>query len=217
MDANEAKKLFEQALEAQRAGRHGEAAGGYREILASYPGHGDAWSNLGIALKMMGDLDGAIEAFSRAIELGAGGGGVYAYLGHALRDAGRLEEAVAAYRRGVEVSGDSRIADSLLVALHAHPGYGRWELFEEHRKWARQFFGGVSIDGRSQFSLTPARSGAVANSPRFSRRERGNSGRALCGGVEFWVECGGGCFFLCCVVSVGVSGGGLCGGSVASE
>src|SRR5882757_6021475 len=108
MDLPEVQRLFETAIRHQQSHRYADAAAIYRQILATHPTHGDAWSNLGIAFKMMGDLDGAISAFTRAIELGAGGGGAYAYLGHALRDAGRLEEAIGAYRRGVEVSGDGR-------------------------------------------------------------------------------------------------------------
>ena len=130
---------FELGLSHQKAGRHVEAIGVYRELLRREAGNGDVWSNLGVALKMIGDLDGAIEAFVRAVELRPGRGDVFAFLGHALRDAGRLEEAITAYRRGVELSGDVRVADSLLVALHAHPGYGRAELYGEHEAWARRF------------------------------------------------------------------------------
>jgi predicted O-linked N-acetylglucosamine transferase (SPINDLY family) len=163
-------KLFELGLSHQRAGRHGQAVGVYRELLAARRENGDAWSNLGVALKMTGDLDGAIEAFGRAVELRPGRGDVYAFLGHALRDAGRLEEAIPAYRRGVEIGGDVRAADSLLVALHAHPGYGRAELYAEHEAWARRFIGADQEQGsRSQSPLTPALSG----------RERGKGGNRL--------------------------------------
>jgi len=139
MDAADAQRLFDLALSHQRSNEHEQAASIYRQILIDHPANADAWNNLGIALKMTGDLDGAAEAFRRSISLLPHRAETYAFLGHALRDAGRLDEAIATYRQGLAIAPDARTADSLLLALHAHPGYGRAELLAEHRAWNRQF------------------------------------------------------------------------------
>ncbi|HEY8746355.1 MAG TPA: tetratricopeptide repeat protein [Tepidisphaeraceae bacterium] len=166
MDLTLLQSQFELAIGHQRANQHAEAAGVYRGIVAAWPGHGDAWNNLGIAMKMMGDLDGAIAAFGRAIELLPGRGEVYAYLGHALRDCGQLDGAIEAYRRGLAVSPDPRTADSMLMAMHAHPAFGRKELFEEHRDWEQQFARGIAHLGggfpAERLGTHPFRIGYVA-------------------------------------------------------
>ncbi|WP_374304897.1 tetratricopeptide repeat protein [Ferrovibrio sp.] len=56
--------------EAQRlAGAWEMAAGGYRQLLASKPGHAGAWLQLGDCLRQMGDRPGALEAAKRALKL----------------------------------------------------------------------------------------------------------------------------------------------------
>jgi predicted O-linked N-acetylglucosamine transferase (SPINDLY family) len=141
------ESLFELAIEHQRAHRHADAAGIYRQIIGDYPAYADAWSNLGVALKMIGDLEGAIEAFSRATALSPSRGEIYAFLGHALRDAGRLDEAIASYRQGLAIRPDARTASSMLMAMHGHPRYGRAELLAEHRFWNERFAAGISRAG----------------------------------------------------------------------
>jgi len=89
MDASNGQRLFELALAHQRSNEHARAAELYREILGRHPRHADAWSNLGISLKMLGDLDGAADAFNRVLALAPDRADAYAFLGHTLRAAGR--------------------------------------------------------------------------------------------------------------------------------
>lgn len=58
------------ALALFRAGKPGQAAAAFRELLTRHPGWGEAWFNLGCILKSQGQAAGALGALSRAIQLG---------------------------------------------------------------------------------------------------------------------------------------------------
>jgi Flp pilus assembly protein TadD len=69
MSMSEARALYKQAFDAFVAGRLDEAVAGYRRAVAADPGLAIAWNGLAMALAQQGDLDGAIEAGHRLVEL----------------------------------------------------------------------------------------------------------------------------------------------------
>jgi len=69
MAVSEARALYKQAFDAFVEGRLDEAVSGYRRAVAEDPGLAIAWNGLAMALAQQGDLDGAIEAGRRLVEL----------------------------------------------------------------------------------------------------------------------------------------------------
>jgi protein O-GlcNAc transferase len=87
-------------------------------MLAVHPGHADAYSNLGVALKNQGKLDEAIAAYCKAICIKPDHVEAHSNLGNVLRDQGKFDEAVAAYREAIRISPDqARAYSDLGVAL----------------------------------------------------------------------------------------------------
>ncbi len=89
---------FEDALEAQRAGRTVEAIRAYRAIIASGDQRGAVLYNLGTALLAADSLDAAIETLERA-----------SFAGEAdLRRSARYNMGLAFLKRGLRVDGESQ-------------------------------------------------------------------------------------------------------------
>jgi Flp pilus assembly protein TadD len=65
----QARAVYKQAFDAFVAGRVDEAVAGYRRAVAEDPALAIAWNGLAMALAQQGDLDGAIEAGRRLVEL----------------------------------------------------------------------------------------------------------------------------------------------------
>ena len=53
----------------QQQGRGESAIAGYRQVLRDFPQDYESWDNLGLLLSATGDIDGAVEAFGRALSL----------------------------------------------------------------------------------------------------------------------------------------------------
>lgn len=68
---NEIRRLLAAADRLLGDGRWGDAASAYRRALALQPGHGDAWFNLGFALRRQARVEEALEAYARALAHGA--------------------------------------------------------------------------------------------------------------------------------------------------
>jgi Flp pilus assembly protein TadD len=66
---SDARTLHREAFSHFVAGRLDEAAAGYRAALAADPRLAIAWNGLAMVLDRKGDLDGAIEAARRLVEL----------------------------------------------------------------------------------------------------------------------------------------------------
>jgi tetratricopeptide (TPR) repeat protein len=66
--ATEAAKLTQAGDALQGRGDFEQAVALYRQALALLGGFGPAWANMGVALRKLGRLDGAIAAYQRAIE-----------------------------------------------------------------------------------------------------------------------------------------------------
>jgi tetratricopeptide (TPR) repeat protein len=66
---SDARTLQREAFTHFAAGRVDEAVAGYRSAIAADPKLAIAWNGLAMALEKAGDLDGAIDAARRLIEL----------------------------------------------------------------------------------------------------------------------------------------------------
>jgi serine/threonine protein kinase/tetratricopeptide (TPR) repeat protein len=62
-----------------------------------------AYARLAWVLRSKGDLDGAIDAFRKAIELPYCDPGTYVYLADTLRTRGEMKQAIDAYRKAIEI------------------------------------------------------------------------------------------------------------------
>ena len=82
----------------------------FQAAAAAAPANVAAHNNLGIALKDKGQLDEAIAAYKKAIELNPNYAAPHCNLGLALYDKGRSEEAIACYRKAIEL--DSKFASA---------------------------------------------------------------------------------------------------------
>ena len=66
---SEARAHYKEAFGHFRAGRHEDAVAGYRRAIEADPELAIAWNGLAMALAEHGDLDGAIEAALKLVEL----------------------------------------------------------------------------------------------------------------------------------------------------
>jgi len=77
-----------------------------------------AWDNLGDALKQQGDIDGAIEAYRKQIEVKPDHPWAWNGLGIALAEQGDIDGAIKAYRKQIEIKPDHEHAwNGLGIAL----------------------------------------------------------------------------------------------------
>ncbi|MBT4500206.1 MAG: tetratricopeptide repeat protein [Gemmatimonadetes bacterium] len=76
------------------------------DAVARAPGMFRAQSNWGLALYERRDLDGALVAFARALELNPAYGKTWNNLGLVYEEMGRFGEALEAYEKGLELRGD---------------------------------------------------------------------------------------------------------------
>ena len=105
MEAVEA--LFRKASDLHRTGRLGEASALYEKILRQSPDHAQALNMRGVLAAQQGDLAGAVEAFTRVVEIEPGGLGGHENLGKALLGFGAPGRAEAAYRKALAVEPES--------------------------------------------------------------------------------------------------------------
>jgi Flp pilus assembly protein TadD len=65
----DARALYKEAFDHFVGGRPEQAAASFRACLEADPAHARAWNGLAMTLAQLGDLDGAIEAGRRLVEL----------------------------------------------------------------------------------------------------------------------------------------------------
>lgn len=101
----------------QQQGRLAEAATAYEAVLEAWPDDWESCNNLGNVRRAAGDLDGAIRAFQRAIELRPGSIEMVFNLSNALGQAARHEERVAMMGEAARFApGDARVQTEYGVA-----------------------------------------------------------------------------------------------------
>jgi protein O-GlcNAc transferase len=86
-----------------------------RKATELLPNDADAFSNLGVALKDRGQLDGALASFRRALEIKPDFAEAHSNLGVVLTELGQLKEAVASCRRALEIKPDNARAHNNLA------------------------------------------------------------------------------------------------------
>lgn len=102
-------------LEAKIEKSYRKAAREYESAVELDRNHYRALSDLGYALRKLGDYDAALDAYDRALELAPNYAEAIEYRGEAYLGLGRLEDAKAAYLQ--LFAGDRERADTLMAAM----------------------------------------------------------------------------------------------------
>ncbi len=85
-----------------------------QKLAELFPDDADTHSNLGNALRDLGQLDGAVASYRRVLEIKPDYAEVHYSLGNVLRDLGQLDDAVACYRRMLEIMPNQAEVHSIL-------------------------------------------------------------------------------------------------------
>jgi tetratricopeptide (TPR) repeat protein len=101
---------WDRAPTADELSRTEEAIGFFRAALAVRPGSAHVYYNLGLALYVKGDPEGAIAACRKAIALEFKAGGAHNVLGVALMRMGRADDAIQEYRAAIALDPKARNA-----------------------------------------------------------------------------------------------------------
>lgn len=121
-------------------GRLADAVACYRRAIERKPDYAEAYNNLGNAFQDQAKIDDAIACYRRALALRPDHAEAHNNLGNAFRLRGDPDEAVACYRRALELKPDCAEAHSnLLYGLSFFPGYDAETIWQEHRRWSRQW------------------------------------------------------------------------------
>ena len=93
-----------------------EALPALRKATVLLPDDAEVHNNLALALKDLGQLDGAVASYRRALEIKPDLVEAHTNMGIVLKDLGQLEDAVASCRRALEIRPD-------LAESHSNLGY----------------------------------------------------------------------------------------------
>jgi Tfp pilus assembly protein PilF len=99
----DAAALFQQALDAQRAGDYVRARDLYLRVIALTPNNAEAYNNLGAVYRALGDLVAAEASYRRAVTADPRYAGAWSNLGAVLGLLGRRQEAIQALQRAVQL------------------------------------------------------------------------------------------------------------------
>jgi len=118
---DKAKKVFEKASDLrppyfpacynlarlkQRENDHKGAISIYRAMLEKQPGIGEAWNNLGVSYREIGDQDEVISCFRRAVAFAPDMAEAWNNLGVAQDEFNMIENASKSYRKAIEIRSD---------------------------------------------------------------------------------------------------------------
>ena len=84
-------------------GRYAEMVLHLKQAVLLNPGYVDAYNNLGVGLKSLGDLNGAIDAYQKALELQPRQAKTYFNLANALKEQSNAASAAESYRKALEI------------------------------------------------------------------------------------------------------------------
>jgi predicted TPR repeat methyltransferase len=90
----------------QRENDHKGAISIYRAMLEKQPGIGEAWNNMGVAYRELGDLDEAISCFRRAVAFAPYMAEAWNNLGVAQDEFKMIENAPTSYTKAIEIRPD---------------------------------------------------------------------------------------------------------------
>lgn len=124
-NAPKIKALLVRAMQAHQAGRLGEAAQGYRTVLAAEPHNIDALHLLGVVARMGGQPAQGAQMIGLALARDPDFPEAHSNLGNCLRDMGRLDDALAACDRALALKPD--YADGLSNKANCLRDLGCWD------------------------------------------------------------------------------------------
>jgi tetratricopeptide (TPR) repeat protein len=84
-----------------------DALPAFQKTAELMPNEADAHYNLGVVLKSIGQLEGAVASYRRAVKIKPDYAEAYSNLGNVLKELGQLDEAVASYRRALKIKPES--------------------------------------------------------------------------------------------------------------
>jgi len=120
-----AGNALQEAMADLQAGRWSIGAQRLRGVLAANPRFAEVWSNLGFALRQMGQLAEAREALQRAVEINPGLADSWNLLGLVAHDQRAFEEALGHYDRAIALQPD--FAYAWMNRANARQALGRHE------------------------------------------------------------------------------------------
>jgi tetratricopeptide (TPR) repeat protein len=112
-----AAAAMERARACHEAGDLDTAEAGYRDCVARFPRHAEAWHLYGVIAFQKGDLQRAMERISRALEIQPDYPRALSNLGNVMMAAGQVERAERLYRLALEYAPDYDEARSNLGVL----------------------------------------------------------------------------------------------------
>ncbi len=86
---------------ATQARMYDKALKAFKKSITLKPNNAEAYSNLGVVLKNIGNLDKAVEAYKKGISINPNYVDAYYNLGNILKDQGKLDEAIVAYKQSI--------------------------------------------------------------------------------------------------------------------
>ncbi|WP_169221880.1 serine protease [Brasilonema sp. UFV-L1] len=104
------EQLLKQANAAESVGNYSQAEKIWRRVVQLKPNDGNAYNNLGNALRQQKKLEAAIDAFQKAIQFNPDYADAYNSLGNALCDQKKLDKAIDAYKKAIEFDSDHAYA-----------------------------------------------------------------------------------------------------------
>jgi Flp pilus assembly protein TadD len=102
----DAKTLFQAAVNAQQAGRLGEAIALYARVLALTPDDSRCYNNIGVALRAQSRFAAALACYQQALGRTPNDPGLHSNIGNVLRSLGRFEEAETSHRQALALRPD---------------------------------------------------------------------------------------------------------------
>ncbi len=100
-------EALSQAFAHHQRGELAQAEQLYRKILDAEPAHADTWHLLGVSAHQAGRNEEAVQAITRALEIGGDNPLYLNHLGAAYAGLGRLDEAEATFRRAMAIQAPS--------------------------------------------------------------------------------------------------------------
>jgi len=101
MTAQQIQRQLKEALALHHAGKLAQAQIGYEAVLAADPQNAEALRLLGVVLTALGDANGALALFQRAVAAKHAFPEAWYSLGNVLQGLGRSDEALAAYAKAL--------------------------------------------------------------------------------------------------------------------
>ncbi len=130
-----ARRAFDDALRAMRAGRTEDAERGFKALTQSHPDLGGPHANLGVIYRQSGKLEDSIAVLERATQASPEQPVYFNQLGISYRHAGQFEKARSAYERAVTLDANYAAAQlnlGILFDLYLRDGTRALQAYERY-------------------------------------------------------------------------------------